>query len=256
VRLTTAALPLLTPQGRRVPLWRRLAVLGQAGQIGEWAVPVHGALRGIAGRRWAIRQTEEASNRAGKQLRRTASRDGEVLQPQTLEYAKYRLVFPTFAPLPFSASVILQGDRVRWPVELAFTRLKSLAPLGHLPQGDEQSARAWLYGNLFLALLTEHLIRRGQFLSPCRPTAVSRGAALPLARVCLRPPSASAGYRTGAHVTVHANFVAPYLPGVNRASAPAQNAGAGILIFLKLALMVGTGGRPKRRGALVTFLET
>jgi hypothetical protein len=110
-------------------------------------------------------------------------------------------------------------------VELAFKRLKSLAQLGHLPKVDEQSARAWLYGKLFIALLTEQLIRRGQLLSPCRPTAAARGAAIPLARVCVRPTPDSACYRTGAHVTVRADFVAPYLPGVNRASAPAQNAG-------------------------------
>jgi hypothetical protein len=225
VRLNTAALPLFTLQGRRVPLLRRLAVLRQAGQIGEWAVHVHGAIRVIAGRLCAIRKTEEAIKRAEKQLRRNASRDGEVLQPETLEYAKYIIVFTTFDPLTFSASVILHWYRVRWQVELAFKRLKSLAQLGHLPKVDEQSARAWLYGKLFIALLTEQLIRRGQLLSPCRPTAAARGAAIPLARVCVRPTPDSACYRTGAHVTVRADFVAPYLPGVNRASAPAQNAG-------------------------------
>lgn len=225
VRLNTAAVPLFTPQGRRVPLLRRLAVLRQAGQIGEWTVHVHGVTRVIAGRLCAIRKTEEAIKRAVKQLRRNASRDGEVLQPETLEYAKYIIVFTTFDLLTFSASAILQWYRVRWQVELAFKRLKSLAQLGHLPKVDEQSARAWLYGKLFLAVLTEQLIRHGQFLSPCRPTAVSRGAAIPLARVCVRPPPDSAGYRTGAHVTVRADFVAPYLPSVKRAPASAQNAG-------------------------------
>ena len=225
VRLNTAALPLFTPQGRRMPLLRRLAVLRQAGQIGEWAVYVHGPTRVIAGRLCAIRKTAEAIKRAEKQLRRNASRDGEVLQPETLEYAKYIMVFSTFDPLTCSAAVILQWYRVRWQVELAFKRLKSLAQLGHLPKVDEQSARAWLYGKLFIALLTEQLIRCGQLLSPCRPTAVSRGAAIPLARVCVCPPPDSAGYRTGTHVTVRAEFVAPYLPGVNRVSAPTQNAG-------------------------------
>jgi Transposase DDE domain len=225
VRLNTAALPLFTPQGRRVPLLRRLAVLRQAGQIGEWVVHVHGATRVIAGRLGAIRKTEEAIKRAVKQLRRNASRDGEVLQPETLEYAKYLIVFTTFAPLTFSASVILQWYRVRWQVELAFKRLKSLAQLGHLPKADEQSARAWLYGKLFVALLTEQLIRRGQVLSPCRPTKTSGRETIPLARVCVRPPPNSARDRTGAHVTIRAGFVATYLSSINRASPPTQNAG-------------------------------
>jgi hypothetical protein len=237
VRLNTAALPLFTVQGRRVPLLRRLAPLRQAGQIGEWAVSVHGATRVIVGRVCAIRKTEEAIKRAEKQLRRNASKQGEVLQPETLEYAKYIIVFTTFDSLTFSAATVLHWYRVRWQVELAFKRLKSLAQLGHLPKADEQSARAWLYGKLFVALLTEQLIRRGQALSPCRPTKAAGGGTIPLARICVRLTPASARDRTGAHVTFRTGFVAPYLPGVNRASAPAQNAGAGILIFVKLALM-------------------
>jgi DDE family transposase len=252
VRLNTAALPLFTPQGRRVPLLRWLARLRQTGQFGEWLVSVQGATRVIAGRVCAIRKAEEAIKRTEKQLRRNASKQGEVLQPETLEYAKYIIVFTTFDPLTFSAAMILQWYRVRWQVELAFKRLKSLAQLGHLPKADEQSARAWLYGKLFVALLTEELIRRGQLLSPCKPTAVSEGAAIPLARVCVRLTPDSARNRTGAHVTVRAGFMAPHLPGVNRASAPTQNAGAGLLVFLKLALMwlcpvsAGVAGRSTR----------
>jgi hypothetical protein len=92
VRLNTAALPLFTAQGRRVPLLRRLRVLRRAGQIGEWQVSIQGATRVITGRVCAIRKTEEAIKRAEKQLRRNASRDREVLQPETLEYAKYVIV--------------------------------------------------------------------------------------------------------------------------------------------------------------------
>jgi hypothetical protein len=144
VRLNTAALPLFTPPGRRVPLLRQVAVLRHAGQIGEWPVSAHGATHVIAGRVCAIRKTEEAIKRVENQLRRDASKHGEVLQPATLEYAKYIIVFTTFAPLTFSATAILHWYRVRWQVELAFKRLKSLAQLGHLPKADEQSARAWL----------------------------------------------------------------------------------------------------------------
>jgi len=234
VRLKTAALPLFTPQGRRVPLLRRLATLRQAGQIGEWKVSIQGATRVVAGRVGAIRKTEEAIQRTEKQLRRNASRDGEVLQPETLEYAKFIIVFTTFDSLTFRAAVILQWDRIRWQVELAFKRLKSLSQLGHLPKADEQSARTWLYGKLFVALLTEQLICRGQALSPCRPTETAAGTTLSLARVCLRIAPDAACDRTGTHVTIRAGFVAPDLPGINRASAPTQNAGVGILICLKL----------------------
>lgn len=81
----------------------------------------------IAGRLGAIRKTEEAIPRTVKRLRRNASRAGEVLQPETLEYATSIIVFTTYAPCTFSAAVILQWYRVRGQVELAFKRFPSLA---------------------------------------------------------------------------------------------------------------------------------
>jgi Transposase DDE domain len=225
VRLNTAALPLVTAPGRRVPLFGRLAPLRQAGQIREWSVHIQGATRVIAGRVGAVRKTQEAINRTEKQLRRNAATQGEVLQPETLESAKYLIVFTTFDPLTFNAAMVLQWYRVRWPVELAVKRLKSLAQLGHLPKADAQSARAWLYGKLFVALLTEQLIRRGQALSPCRPTGAWSRPANPLARVCVRLTPDPARHRTGTLITLRAGVVAPHLPCANRASASAQNAG-------------------------------
>jgi IS4 transposase len=63
-------------------------------------------------------------------------------RPVTLEFAKYVLVFAT-RPTG-SAGEILQLYRMRWQVELAFKRLKTIAQLGHLPKHDGKSSRAWL----------------------------------------------------------------------------------------------------------------
>jgi len=38
--------------------------------------------------------------------------------------------------------------------------------LGHLPKYDDRSSRAWLYGKLLIALLTQKLIRIGREISP------------------------------------------------------------------------------------------
>lgn len=45
-------------------------------------------------------------------------------------------------------------------------RLKSIVRLGHVPKQDDQSSRAWLYGKLFVALLTQKLARVGSAVSP------------------------------------------------------------------------------------------
>jgi hypothetical protein len=38
--------------------------------------------------------------------------------------------------------------------------------LGHVPKQDDQSSRAWLYGKLFVALLSQKLARIGSAVSP------------------------------------------------------------------------------------------
>ena len=47
-----------------------------------------------------------------------------------------------------------------------FKRFKSLAQLGHVPKYDDESAKAWLYGKLFVALLVEKLIHHARTISP------------------------------------------------------------------------------------------
>ena len=74
------------------------------------------------------------------------------------------IVFTTQITAP--ASEILEWYRLRWQIELVFKRLKTLAQLGHLPKHDQRSSRAWLYGKLCVALLTQKLIRVGRDISP------------------------------------------------------------------------------------------
>ena len=92
--------------------------------------------------------------------RRDAARKGNQVQPATLRFAEYVIVFTTFPEPPFSAADVLEWYRLRWQVELVFKRFKSLAQLGHVPKYDDDSAKAWLYGKLFVALLVEKLIHR------------------------------------------------------------------------------------------------
>jgi hypothetical protein len=50
--------------------------------------------------------------------------------------------------------------------QLAFKRLKSLLQLGHLKKTDQDGAKAWLQGKLFVATLIETLIAVGERFSP------------------------------------------------------------------------------------------
>ncbi|MCY4287252.1 MAG: transposase [Aestuariivita sp.] len=91
---------------------------------------------------------------------------GKTLKPETLEFAKYVIVCTTFPAAEFSPAQVLQRCRLRWQVERVLKRFKSIAQLGHLPKYHPESAKAWLYGKLFTALLTKRLIHHAVAISP------------------------------------------------------------------------------------------
>jgi hypothetical protein len=179
VRINPQALVLEERPGRKFPLLCQLQELKAPQQMGEWPVRVAGTL--VRGRVCAVRKSEEAIRRAHRRLHRQASKKQSQTKPETWEYAKYVAVFTTVEAAP--ASSVLEWYRMRWQVELVFKRLKSLAQLGHLPKYDERSSRAWLYGKLFVALLTQKLIRVGRDISPWGYELAEGSAAERVARV-------------------------------------------------------------------------
>lgn len=162
VRVNPQSLPLEQNDGGPFNLLSHLQTLKTAGAIGEWRVSLKGTA--IQGRVCALRKSEESIQQAHRRIERRASKKQTKTKPETWEYAKYVAVFTSDGPTP--AETILEWYRVRWQIELTFKRLKSLAQLGHLPKYDDQSSRAWLYGKLFVALLTQKLVRIGRELSP------------------------------------------------------------------------------------------
>lgn len=60
-------------------------------------------------------------------------------------------------PNEFSAQDVLVLYRLRWRIELAFKRLKSLIGLKTPPGTSETSARPWVLAHLIMALLLEPL---------------------------------------------------------------------------------------------------
>jgi hypothetical protein len=164
VRVNPQSFVAVSPKGRRVGLLSRVRTLSQPGQIGEWPVILQGQESRVAGRVCVLRKSEHAIQQAHRRLERKASKKQTKTKPETLEYAKYVIVFTT--QLTAAAGQILEWYRLRWQIELVFKRLKTLAQLGHLPKHDERSSRAWLYGKLFVALLTQKLIRVGRDISP------------------------------------------------------------------------------------------
>jgi hypothetical protein len=166
VRLNSSTLPLWDEDGSRFGLLEEISQLQEIGLEREWPVWVKGTKERIAGRLCALRKSEEAAQRARRQIVRKAQQGGPETKPETLKYAEYVMVFTTVPAGHFSTGEVLEWYRVRWQIELVFKRLKTLAALGALPKHDDQSARAWLYGKLLIALLGQKLERLGRDISP------------------------------------------------------------------------------------------
>lgn len=166
LRVNTGSLALRRADGQPFQLLEHLRALTQADQVRDWDVVLPTPAGPIAGRICAIRKSENAIARALRRIRRKAQQGGPKAKPATLEYARYVIVFTTLDATEFPAARVLEWYRLRWQIELVFKRLKSLAGTGHLPKYEEASSRAWLYGKLLVALLTQKLIRIGRAISP------------------------------------------------------------------------------------------
>ena len=167
VRLNPDGIVLHTPAGDAFNLLQKLKPMQRSGQIAVWNALVPFEKRPpVSVRICAIRKSKIAIALAHKQLRRKASKQGSELQPETLIYAEYVMVLTTFPEREFPAPLVLEWYRFRWQIELVFKRFKQIAQLGHLPKQDPESAKAWLYGKLFVALLTDKVLVQARALSP------------------------------------------------------------------------------------------
>lgn len=168
VRVNTGALALYAVKEEKpFDLLTGLSEIQEEHLTKEWSLRLKaGNHSWIEGRLCVARKSQAAIDIALKKLKREASRDRVTPKPATLECAKYIILFTTLPSSQFSTLEILEWYRFRWQVELVFKRLKSLTAFGHLPKYDDVSSRAWLYGKLFVGLLTEKLIRSARAISP------------------------------------------------------------------------------------------
>jgi len=120
----------------------------------------------VKGRICALRKSCTSAMHEKRRLKILGRRGGYKPRERTLFYANYVIVFTTFDGAQFNDAKVLECYRLRWQIELVFKRFKQLARVGHLPKHDERSSRAWLYGKLFMALLTERLLAKAESFSP------------------------------------------------------------------------------------------
>lgn len=163
VRLNHTNFPLLGQRGAEfelLPQLRRLEGLTP----GEWKVTYEAYGKRYPARLCALRKTVAAAAEAKQKIRRESK--STSISPKTLEAAEYIFVLATAGLGDMTAQEVLEAYRLRWQIELAFKRLKSLLNLDLLRQKKPPGAKAWLQAKLLVALLTERLLEESCLFSP------------------------------------------------------------------------------------------
>lgn len=170
VRVHWCGLHWLDAKGDRFDRMAFLRGLGAASS-GEARIMV-GKAKGRA--RWppfaarlvALRLPEDRIDATRRRIDKESRRKSRKIQPETLEAASHALFLTSLDPLDYPAERIGVLYRLRWQVELAFKRLKSLLNLDTLRAKDPDLARAWIYANLIAAFLIDDMARLAPDSSP------------------------------------------------------------------------------------------
>jgi len=105
----------------------------------------------------AMRKDEEAIEQAHKKMKRKLNKQrGTRPSAEALALNEYIVVATS---LDYTENQILELYRARWQIEQVFLRLKTLFDFGEVPSKNEDTVKAWFYGKLFLAVLSETILK-------------------------------------------------------------------------------------------------
>ncbi len=106
----------------------------------------------------ATRLPAEAAAVARCKAHRAAQKRGSTPSEEALIAADWVVLVTSLSQESCSAQEVLALYRLRWRIELAFNRLKSVIGLKGPPGTDERSARAFILAHLLMILLLEPLL--------------------------------------------------------------------------------------------------
>jgi len=121
----------------------------------EHPVWIGGGPDPVAARLVVARKPPEATGRQHQRLHRKASKKGHKIDPRTLKAAGFMMLLTSLSSESATAEEVARLYRMRWQVELAFKRLKSLGGFAALQASDPRLARSWLLAHLIAAVIIE-----------------------------------------------------------------------------------------------------
>ncbi len=166
VRIKNKAMKLKNINGQEFNLLETFKKL-EIGEKGDFDVKFN-----YNGEKWkkirlcAIKKTPEDAMYSIKKVKQEMLKKQHKISEETLELHKYFFVITSVKRKYLSVERVLLLYKLRWQIELAFKRLKSILELGHLPKFDPQSAMAWLHGKMAVSMLVNLIVDKGRFFSP------------------------------------------------------------------------------------------
>ncbi len=157
VRISWNSLSLRTASGQPFDLATRLERLGQ-GEHAQWralAVTANGRtvpLRVVVRRKPADAIEREIKRITEKAARRGRTRRSGKPDPRSLLAAQFTILATS---LDEPADQLFELYALRWQIEIAFKRLKSLLQIDRLEAKDPELVRTWLLAHIIAALLIE-----------------------------------------------------------------------------------------------------
>jgi hypothetical protein len=106
----------------------------------------------------AVKKPPQAATEARRKARREAQREGRQISPKTLVAAGWVILVTSLSAEEFATADVLALYRLRWRIELAFKRLKSLIGLKGPPGFNARSARPYVLAHLLIILLLEPVV--------------------------------------------------------------------------------------------------
>jgi hypothetical protein len=165
VRLHSTAVTLFHLDGTRVDLLSLVRSVPDLTPT-EWPLLFRHEGEAWPVRLCALRRSGTSAAEEKAQACESARKSGAKVTARTLELAEYILVLTSLPGAEAACAQVLELYRLRWQIELAFKRLKSLLQIGRLHTFDDASSRAWLQGKLLTALLIERLLLEARLFSP------------------------------------------------------------------------------------------
>jgi Transposase DDE domain len=174
VRIGWASLRLLNSEGTPFDLFKKLSEI-PAGSNPNCPVDipvkiVYSKRRPpLSARLIILAKPPESTEQAQKRVRRRASKNQQKTDPRTMIAAGYIMIITSLAADAFPAKEIADIYRLRWQIELAFKRLKSLLHIDDLRAFDHDLSLSWIYCHLIAALLIDKTTQEILEFSPSGP---------------------------------------------------------------------------------------